>query len=291
MRARIRAPAKINLRLKVGAREPSGFHGIETTFCALELSDEITLDAGAGEGIALQVEGPDLGPADDNLAVRAARAFLDRAGRPLGIAIRIRKRIPAGGGLGGGSSDAAAVLRALAGLLPGHVDEAGLHEAARSLGSDVPFFLAGHPLALGTGRGDVLAPVPTLPSVPVLLVFPPFPIATVDAYRWLDDDRAMAAPDADPGAEAEGVPPHGSWDDVACHAVNDFEGPVFARFPDLAAARSALAESGARPALLSGSGSTLFGVFPEEGGIAEATSRLRRSFPTFQLVATRTASR
>lgn len=271
------APAKVNLRLKVHEREPSGYHRIQTVFCALELADELEVAVDAGRGVVLDVEGPDLGPADKNLAVRAAAAFLHRAGVERRVRIALRKRIPAGAGLGGGSSDAAAVLRALDRLLPDTLDEDRLHEVGRSIGSDVPFFLSGAPLAGGTGRGDVLAPLPPLPSRPVLLLIPPFPVSTSEAYRWLDEDRERAVVTTD-GAAPDGARP-ASWDDAVRQACNDFEGPVFRRHPELRALREALAEAGALVALLSGSGSTVFGVFAGEDEARDAIRRVRTASP------------
>lgn len=297
MRERARAPAKVNLRLRVHEREPSGFHRLETLFCALELADEITIELGGGAGpaadIRLEVDGPDLGPAEENLAVRAARRFLERAGLEREIAIRLRKAIPAGAGLGGGSSDAAAVLRALERLLPGVVDSADLRDLAAALGSDVPFFLRGDPLAWGSGRGDVLTAAPPLPSTPVLLLFPPFPISTVAAYRWLDDDRAAPAPSS-PGLSPDpGWPPAGprSWSDAARLAANDFEEPVYRRHPELRALRDLLAEAGALIAMLSGSGSAIFGIFSDEDLLRDGISLLRARAQHVRLAPTRTASR
>ncbi|HUG42160.1 MAG TPA: 4-(cytidine 5'-diphospho)-2-C-methyl-D-erythritol kinase [Longimicrobiales bacterium] len=299
MRERARAPAKVNLQLRIHDPEPSGFHRLESLFCALELADEITVEVDAapagGGGVKLDVEGPDLGPPEANLAVRAARGFLARAGVERAVAIRLRKTIPAGAGLGGGSSDAAAVLRALDALLPGLVPPLELAALARELGSDVPFFLRGDALAWGSGRGDVLAPAPPLPSAPVLLVFPPFPVSTAAAYRWLDEDRA-SAPAAGAGAPpsvSADWPPHSprSWLAAAQRAANDFEAPVFRRHPELRALRDLLAEAEAVIAMLSGSGSALFGVFSDEDVLRGAIALLRARAPHVHLAPTRTASR
>ena len=287
MRERARAPAKINLVLRVRERDDTGFHRIETLFCALELADELTLDVEEGRGVTLEVDGPDLGPVDENLAVRAARGFLHRAGVERAVAIRLKKRIPAGGGLGGGSSDAAAVLRTLARLVPDTVSPDALYEVAATLGSDVPFFLRGDPIAVGSARGDVLSPAPRLPSVPVLLAFPPFPVSTGAAYRWLDDGRAGRWDDAVRVGE---VGPPASWAEAEGIASNDFEEPVFERHPQLREIRDTLKESGASIALLAGSGSTLFGIFPEEDRLGAAVALLRARAPDVRLAATRTAS-
>lgn len=290
MRERTRAPAKVNLRLRVHERQPSGYHRIETLFCTLELSDEITIDVAEGRDVLLEVDGPDLGPAEENLAVRAARGFLERAGLTRQVAIRLRKRVPAGGGLGGGSSDAAAVLRILNSLLPGTVPGAMLRDLAAALGSDVPFFLTGDLLAAGSGRGEILTPLPPLPSMPVLLALPPFPVATDAAYRWLDEDRAGGDRPAVSADGADAAAP-GSWAEAARQAINDFEGPVFRRYPDLRVIRDSLREAGASLALLSGTGSTVFGVFADEDALGSAMALLRGRAPTVRLEVTRTASR
>lgn len=289
MRERARAPAKINLLLRVHERDPTGYHAVETLFCALELADELTIDVATGHGVRLEVEGPDLGPVDDNLAVRAARAFLSQARVDRDVAIRIRKRIPVGGGLGGGSSDAAAVLRALDRLMPGTVQDHVLKGTARDLGSDVPFFLSGLPQAWGTGRGDRLDPAPALPSVPVLLVVPPFPIPTASAYGWLDADRASGKGSA--VADGASIRPAATWDELAAVAMNDFEGPVYARHPELLEIRDGLRSAGALLSLLSGSGSTIFGVFNDEDRASAAVADLRARNPGVRWELTRTASR
>jgi 4-diphosphocytidyl-2-C-methyl-D-erythritol kinase len=298
VRITVPAAAKINLWLRIGDPQPSGFHDLDTLFCALDLADTVTVrSAEVGTGIRLDLRfapplyhAPDLGPDPDNLAVRAAAAFLDRAGLPRDLRIRLVKRIPAGGGLGGGSSDAAAVLRALARLHPDAVQPPALRQLASTLGSDVPFFAAGQTLARGRGRGDELTPAPPLPARPVLLVLPPFSIRTEDAYRWLAEDRAlgMAGPPsllpAEPLAQA-------SWANVQVHAGNDFETVIFQRSPRLAAFRDVMIQHGARPALLAGSGSTVFGVFEDQDAARAAGEAVRREDSDARVLVTRTRSR
>lgn len=279
------AAAKVNLFLRVLQREPGGYHRIQTLFCALELADTVHVALEESPGIRLEVEGADLGPSTHNLAYRAAAAFLEHAGPVAGVSIRLRKRIPAGGGLGGGSSDAAAVLRALDTHLPGHVPPERLDAIARRLGSDVPFFLRGGPLAWGEGFGERLTPLPPLPSRPVVLVVPPFPIATAAAYAWLDEDRDMEAEHAAPVR----VPSLGDWEAVAGFALNDFEAPVFRRHPLLRELRDGLAAGGAVLALLAGSGSTIFGVFPDDARAAAAARAIATRAPAVRVVRTRTA--
>lgn len=252
MNGRFFAPAKINLSLLVFPPDATGYHPIDTLFCALELADEIVLEQAAG-GLQLDVSGAELGPAHTNLAYRAAVEFFRATGLPARLSVRLSKRIPAAGGLGGGSSDAAAILRALDQLHPGALGQDDLLSLAARLGSDVAFFLCGSSLAHATGRGELLRMLSPLPRAGVILLVPTFGIATADAYRWIDEERAystVAAPLS-----------NYDWDNVAQRAHNAFETVVFPKHPRLAELKSALQESGARIAMLSGSGSTLFGVY------------------------------
>jgi len=284
----LRAPAKVNLVLRVLEREASGYHRIETLLCGIALSDRIRVERRSGPGVGVQIRSAwDLGPEEENLVVRAARAFLDRVDREArgGVALRLEKEVPPGSGLGGGSSDAAAVLRAMNRLHGDPLAEEELLRLGGGLGSDVPFFLGASPLALARGRGERLTALPPLPPRPLLLVVPPFGVSTTEAYGRLDRRREEGG-----GVSRSGIlgSEHGgSWEAVSGSAENDFETVVFDLHPELARVREALAGSGAEPALLTGSGSALFGVFRD----AEALERARSSLETgggWSLVATRT---
>lgn len=300
MRVTVAAPAKVNLWLHVGSRENSGFHSLSTLFCALDLADTVVLRkrdptdvTGLDASFAPPLEAlPELGPETSNLAVRAARLFLERAGVKGGVHIHLVKRIPAGAGLGGGSSDAGAVLRALRRMYPRGVDDDEFLEIAVAVGSDVPFFIQRAPLAHGSGRGERLTPVAPLPPRPVVLVLPPFPIHTGEAYGWLDLDRG-GAQDSDAAAAALGGPAGSdvTWEQVADRAANDFEGPVFDRHPELRELRDALRDRAARPALLAGSGSTVFGVFKDTGSAEAAARSLRSEYPDHRVILTGTRAR
>lgn len=234
---------------------------------------------------------PELGPEESNLAVRAAGMFLRRAGLTWVPHIELVKRIPAGAGLGGGSSDAGSVLRALRRMHPRALTAEELLEIATGVGSDVPFFAQGRPLALGTGRGERLTQLTPLPPRPVILILPPFAIATRDAYGWLDRDREGETTPVPP-QELEPVPDGAlDWEEVSRRAANDFEEPVFARHPILRELRDALVEQGARPAMLSGSGSTLFSVFPDRETASAAVQALRAHYPDHRVFLTATRSR
>lgn len=263
-------PAKLNLLLRVLAKEDDGYHGLETLFCRIDLADTLEMTR-TERGIALEVEGADVGPVEENLAWRAARSVLAATGDRFGVAMRLHKRIPAGGGLGGGSSDAAQALL-LANRLAGNAVPRGeLFQMAYRLGADVPFFLAEAPLALGWGHGQRLLRLPPLPPMPILLLVPGIAVPTGPAYGWVDETRAGAGRRGPVVLDGEVL---GSWSDLARLGGNDFEAAVFGREPSLKAAFEALA--GTHPFLcrMSGSGSTLFAVYRTPRDREDAMSRL-----------------
>ncbi len=253
------APAKVNLLLRVLAREQSGYHGIETLFCRIGLADEVTVTRiEASAGIQLEVVGPDLGPPEKNLACRAAEAVISATGRRFGLHIRLGKNIPVAAGLGGGSSDAATVLE-LANQLAGNpIPRAELLHFASRLGADVPFLLSGAPLALAWGHGERLLRLPPLPSAPLLLLVPPVRVSTSQAYTWVDEARQNAAPR---GALALDLDSVGRWSDIARMAGNDFESAVFGREPSVRGAFEALARTQPLLCRMTGSGSTIFALY------------------------------
>lgn len=275
------APAKINLWLNIFAPDSTGYHPLDSLFCAIDLCDTLHISPAKTAGITLDVTGADVGPQHSNLAYRAAVEFYATCGLEPRISIQLHKRIPAGGGLGGGSSDAAAVLSALNELHAQVVPESDLLAIAARLGSDVPFFLCGSPLAHATGRGELLSALPALPSAPLLIVVPPCAISTADAYRWLDDARGFST-------RGVGAARAAGWHDVAANAHNDFEPVLFDRHPLLRELKQALTASGATIALVSGSGSALFAVFDGAAARDHARDRLARQFPEVEVVATRT---
>ena len=263
--ARVVAQAKLNLFLRVLGRETSGYHALETLFQRLDLGDDVTVRATAA-GRSLDCRGADVGPVERNLAWRAALAYADAAGWPGGFAIEVEKRIPAGGGLGGGSADAGAVLRALDALAPRPLGEERLLALALALGADVPFVTTTAPTALAWGRGERLLALPPLPPRAVLLLLPGVGVPTPEAFRWLAEARGEHVPSPrllHPSQLA-------TWPGVAALAANDFEGPVAAHVPAVAALRAArdAVPAAAREGLLvamTGSGSTWFAVALEEG--------------------------
>lgn len=250
----VRAPAKVNLWLHVFPPDATGYHPLDTLFCSLELADEMTIDA--ADRLSLDVRGADVGPVDRNLAYRAAVEFYRASGLPPRAAITLLKNVPAGAGLGGGSSDAAAVLRSLNELSGHALTSEDLLATGARLGSDVAFFLCGSSLAHATGRGEILRAFPSLPRMPVLVIVPAFAISTADAYHWLDEEKAWSSSAAPESAA--------SWESVARRAHNDFEVVVFRKHPVLSEFKQALVRSGAMLALLAGSGATLFGVYEDD---------------------------
>lgn len=283
---RIRAHAKLNLFLRVLAREADGFHGLETLFCLVDLADELRVERHEGRDITIAVEGADVGPAGENLAVRGAAAVLGATRERFGVHLTLTKRIPAGSGLGGGSSDAAAALVAVNRLAGDAVPRHELIQLAARIGSDVPFLLSGAPLALAWSHGERLLRLPPLPAAPALLLTPPVSIATPEAYGWVDQARLSGGRR---GAVALDLDALSTWGDVARMAGNDFESVVFGHHPPVRAAFEALV--GTQPLLcrMSGSGSTIFAVYRSERDREDAQMMLGRKHGTLTPVRTLTS--
>lgn len=269
------APAKVNLFLRVLAREASGYHGIETLFCRISLADTLTVARSDGRGVTLTSEGEECGPAAENLAARAAQMVLDATGNHAGVALHLLKRIPAKAGLGGGSSDAAAALIGTDQLLGNPIPRHELMQLASRLGADVPFFVSGSSLALGWDRGDRLFTLPPLPTAPGLLLIPPVGVSTADAYKWVDAVRAEAGRRGALALDAESV---SSWGSVARMAGNDFEGAVFGREPRIRDAFEKLVTTQPLLCRLSGSGSALFAIYRNAGAREDARMQLGKKF-------------
>jgi 4-diphosphocytidyl-2-C-methyl-D-erythritol kinase len=254
----VSAPAKLNLFLRVLARESDGYHSLETLFCLVSLADTVVATRREERGVSIEVEGAEVGPPEQNLAVRAAALVLEATGHRFGVDLRLTKSIPVRAGLGGGSSDAAAALHAVNALANGAVPRHELLQFGARLGSDVPFFVTGAPLALAWGRGERLFRLPPLPVAPALLVTPPVGIETSEAYGWVD---AARGPHSRRGAVALDLDALSRWGDIGRMAGNDFESPAFERVPGLRAAFEALAGTHPLVCRMSGSGSTLFAVY------------------------------
>lgn len=272
--------AKINLGLKVLYKRPDRFHEIATLFQTISLSDELEIEATRSEDIEIETTS-DVEIPGDNLATRAAQDWLDSVGLAAHVRIHITKRIPMGGGLGGGSTDAAAVLLALPALLGVETSFDTLLPIAAKLGSDLPFFLIGG-TAEACGRGEILRPVPDSDPVHGLLIAPGLHISTPDAYRSLN--RPFEA-ELTPARQVEIMKrfralvrsvhenhPPAVW---AGDCENDFEPVAFQQHATLDALLGRIRETGARPANMSGSGSTLFGLYETAEAAAAAEAQLK----------------
>ena len=290
---RAKAPAKINLTLRILGRRASGFHDLETLFQAVDVYDDLVLGTTLTPGVALEVSGADVGPAHDNLVVRAARAFLAEGPVAMGLSIRLVKRIPAGAGLGGGSSDAGATLRALQELFPGAVPRERIATIAAELGSDVPFFVGEAGLALGRGRGEVLRPLPPLAEAHLVIGCPPVHVATSEAFAALARDREREGGRASEGhAErpllADPLPTR--WAQVAELAGNDFEPTVVRDYPLVGQALDTVRATRPVFALLSGSGSAVFGLYADGPAADRAWADASEACPGVRFLRARTLS-
>lgn len=259
----IKTPAKINPYLRILGRMGDGTHQVDLALVCISLYDELELLRTSNGGIELTVESAQpLGTVEDNLVFRAAREFARLAGGPLHVRIHLQKNIPAGAGLGGGSGNAAGTLLALNAMHGQPLDRAQLEDAALKLGADVPFFLSPVPRR-AVGRGEILSPLQNFPRLLLLLVKPPFSISTGEAYRGVTGYSQEAQP-----------PVMTNFREVVEALHNQFEAHLLARHPELGWAKARLLDRGAAGALLSGSGSAIFGVFEHEEARVAAVERL-----------------
>ncbi|HEX8127518.1 MAG TPA: 4-(cytidine 5'-diphospho)-2-C-methyl-D-erythritol kinase [Pyrinomonadaceae bacterium] len=272
--------AKINLTLRVHGRRPDGYHEIETVFQTVSLHDRLTFEPRDDAHIELVCDAPDIPSDESNLVCRAVVALRERYGTGRGARINLEKKIPAGGGLGGGSSNAAVALVGLARLWNIEAGRRALAEIGASLGADVPFFLTGG-TALGTGRGIDVHPLADVPPKQLLLITPRVKVATAAAYKSLNAHALTKAVSpvnltvSRAQAEISG----------SLHAAlrNDFEPVVYRLHPEIERARDALRAAGASGALLSGSGSSVFGLFEnaDERDRARANLRVEAGWQVF----------
>jgi 4-diphosphocytidyl-2-C-methyl-D-erythritol kinase len=283
---RIPAFAKINLRLDILGKRPDGFHELRTIFQTISLRDELRLRKSRRPGISLTVLGNETlsqEPVRKNLVYRAVEALQRELEIRSGVEIELRKRIPAGGGLGGGSSDAAAALLGYLRLNGKKLHPARLIEIAASLGADVPFFLFGG-RALGVNRGDEIYPLAGIPKQSIVVVVPrEIRVPTPDAFRWVHARSLTKSPAAPKLWEFCAL----CWSTQASGLSNDFERPVFRRHPRLAAIKRDLLRVGAAEASLAGSGSAVFGLFPSPA----LARRAAVGFPDDQAFVCETISR
>jgi 4-diphosphocytidyl-2-C-methyl-D-erythritol kinase len=273
----LRAPAKINLYLQVLSRRPDGYHELATWMQKLVLADDITLTA-TRSGVTLECRGADLATDARNLACRAALLFFQETGLPGGVAITLVKNIPVAAGLGGGSSDAAAVLTGLNRLYAAGLTERKMMELGLGLGADVPFFVAGCPAALATGIGEKLEERQPLSGYRVVLVNPGFPVSTKWVYENFDQTQTVPfALTTEDNAYILGRAFAGSL--APANFFNDLERVTTARYPEVGRLKKELADAGAAVALMSGSGPTVFGIFTDPDLAAQSAATLRHRYP------------
>ncbi|HYX81866.1 MAG TPA: 4-(cytidine 5'-diphospho)-2-C-methyl-D-erythritol kinase [Gemmatimonadales bacterium] len=264
------AHAKINVFLRILARESSGYHQIETAFALLDLADELVVRRGTG-GVTIDVDGPDLGPADENLAVHGARMVLDATGNRFGVSIALTKRIPLQAGLGGGSSDAAAALYAVNALAGNAIPRHELLHFAAKLGADVAFFAGGAPLALAWGRGERQFRLPAPPAAPALIAVPAIQVSTPEAYAWWDEQNPTPPARGPVALDADAL---STWGSIGRLGGNDFETVVFGKHPELRMLYDRLAQTGPVWVRMTGSGSAIAAVYKKESERDDAAQRI-----------------
>jgi 4-diphosphocytidyl-2-C-methyl-D-erythritol kinase len=270
----IRAHAKINLDLRVLGTRADGFHELRTVFQAISLYDTITCVPREGP-FAIECATAGVPLDQTNLIWRAAARLwrsLRRAGDVRDILIRLDKRIPVQGGLGGGSADAAATLLALSRAWRVPLRPTQLTDVAASIGADVPFFLSGG-TALGLGRGDEIYPLADLPRHWIVLLIPGFGVSSGEAFGWYDAERDTSR--GPTTREPQQVP--GPWPSRAAQMINDLEAPIARHHPEIDQMKAALRRAGALAAAMSGSGSAVFGLFQKRRDALVAVDRLQGS--------------
>jgi 4-diphosphocytidyl-2-C-methyl-D-erythritol kinase len=282
---RLRAFAKINLGLRILAERPDGYHEIRTIYQTIALHDRLEIWLGkAGEGIRLECDNPEIPSGRENLVYLACDLWRRARGFRGGVRVRLEKRIPAGSGLGGASSDAAATIEGLERLTGEKLPPRLRFSLAAQLGSDVPLFLLGGRV-LGCGRGEEVYPLPDLPPRKCLVVFPGFPISTAEAYR-------EAGLRLTSQGKVRSINNVGAWPQFPLMnwgpAENDFECVVFAKWPELARLKRHLIRAGAEIASLTGSGSAVFSVFESTRQLLHASKLIPKGWLKFR---SRTLSR
>ena len=267
---RVRAAAKVNLHLRVYGRRNDGFHGILSLFQAVSLADLIVIRS-LKESDTIEIDGDFDCPAADTTVYKAVLAYREESGNNAGLSIKVDKRIPAGAGLGGGSSDAAAPLLGLQALLGEGMSPETTAAIGASIGSDVPFFLSSA-AAIVSGRGEEVRPVEARDDFSIVIAFPGFSVPTAGAYALLDRERPDDAREPDPGPEELVVAYRGAI--AKWPFANSFEPIISGARPEIGLAKSLLLGAGAAVAAMSSAGSSIFGVFEDGSRIGTAIERL-----------------
>ena len=272
----VKAPAKINLFLRVVGRRPDGYHEIESFMQKVELSDQLHLFA-VGEKISLACPNSSLPEDEGNLVFRAAQLFFKTVGKQPGVRIVLEKNIPVAAGLGGGSSDAAAALHGLNRLFAGNLTQGQLQEMALNLGADVPFFVKPCSAALATGIGERLQEAEPLTDIWIILLNPGFPVST----KWVYENLPLTT-NTNPYILARGrkLPEDFFSNLLALTAEqgNDLEAVTVKRYPQIGEIKETMKQAGAAAALMSGSGPTVFGLFLSEKTATNSLGILTRQY-------------
>lgn len=274
----IQAPAKINLFLQVTGRRPDGYHELVTLMCPVSLHDTLRVDFGK-RGIRVRCSDPRVPEDESNLVHRTAALFAETLNLSEGVHITIEKRIPVAAGLGGGSSDAAAVLKAMNRFFGLPCSGEQLSALGRRIGADVPFFIFGKP-ALARGIGEILEPYTRLAPLHALLIFPGFGISTAETFKNLNLTLTNCKK-----IHIDFLFNGGAFD-ATRHLCNDLETVTAAQHPEIQAAKSSLLGCGALGALMSGSGPTVFGLFTDREQAQHARDTLSADHPRWELFLT-----
>ena len=276
------APAKINLFLRVTGRRVDGYHELDSLFAPITLCDHVAIATRPAlvASVVLRCASAGLGPDDQNLAVRAANSFMHAFHITADVRIDLRKAIPAGAGLGGGSSDAGAILRMMADLYAIE-DRDRLRAIALKLGADVPFFLEPAPARV-RGIGELIEPLDQFASLPLVIAVPPVSVPTAEVFKHLPRE-AWSGP-----ASATTVAAIAAGKIRAEHLVNDLAGVATSRWPVIAELQKALEDAGALAAMMSGSGGAVFGIFASSHKAASAAEELGGRVPSARLIAVST---
>jgi 4-diphosphocytidyl-2-C-methyl-D-erythritol kinase len=268
----LESPAKINLRLEILRKRADGYHDIQTIFQKISLSDEITLKSTSQKGIKVFVDDPSIPSDSKNLAYKAASLLMQDQNLSFGLSIHIKKKIPAGAGLGGGSSNAATTLQGLNRLLKLNLQNDYLQQISRPLGADVPFFLSGFSTAHATGIGEKLKPLNLLIKPWFIIIFPNFSISTKWAYSAYSKYKLLTKNQKN----IKVIKFTGDIENIVTLLLNDFESVVIPRYPEINTIKKNLIKAGAAGSLLSGSGSSVFGVFSTRDESDKALSMIPR---------------
>lgn len=277
---KLRCNAKINLSLDVTGKREDGYHTLESIFQSVAVYDILTVSVQTGSGIVLRCNVPALPRDARNLAYRAAQAMLEASGRECKVIIDLHKHIPSGAGMGGGSADAAGVIYALNSLLECGYSDEKLREIGLSLGADVPFLLMGG-TALAQGVGEILTPLPALPELHLVILKGRQSVSTPKAYAAIDALEKPFHPDT---AQMRKAIEEQDMSLLVKHCGNTFEDAV--ALADVERAKEALRADGAQCAVMTGSGSAVFGIFPDKQSAADCAAKRRSEFAFVQACTT-----